>query len=151
MWFKVRMSHLLSHVIHCSCDHVICKKSFTSNYLILATGNLVNLKKPLKCLQLKTNSWLAIQDKIFDNFGRKLKTFSNQTFHRRSYFTRFRKFVSIFFWRIFGHRDYQSSKFFLHLVSLNDYVIYDETYNVSMHQRYGIYWNQFLLNLISRY
>ena len=32
----------------------------------------------------------------------------------------------------------EGSKLFLHLISLNGYMIYDETYHASMHQRFGI-------------
>ena len=43
--------------------------------LTMATGNLVNLEKTSK-MELKTNSWLATQSKIFINLGRKLKKVS---------------------------------------------------------------------------
>ena len=39
MWFRVRVSHPPSHVTHWWCDHMICKKSFTSTLArIMATN-----------------------------------------------------------------------------------------------------------------
>ena len=59
--------------------------------LTMTTGNLVNLEKTSEMSQIK-DEFLASYSK--QNFGRKLKKNSIQTFHRRSYFIHFCKFIS---------------------------------------------------------
>ena len=39
----------------------------------MSTGNLVNLEKTSEMHPIRDESWLATQNKTFDNFDRKLK------------------------------------------------------------------------------
>ena len=69
-WFKVRLSHPPSHVTHWSCDHVICKKFFSTfaraQFFTIQGSFLLIYKQELKSEKVtsffskSTNLWKKI-------------------------------------------------------------------------------------------
>ena len=92
----------------------------------MATENLVNLEKTTETSPIKDEFLASYSKENVWQFGQKSERNSSIKLSIEDPFYSF----------LYIHLKY-FLKFFLHLISLNGYMIYDETYNASMHKRFG--------------
>ena len=131
------------------CDHVICKKKLSPPPLTMATGNLVNLGSTSETSPVKNEFLASYSKQNFWQFWQKIEKNQHSDFPQKVLFYSFLQICVKYFLK-YCWSSRTKLKLFLQLISLNGYMIYDETCNAAMHQRFGIRWNKYLLNLISR-